>query len=240
MAMFAALALGAPIGATLYGVGGFPAIALATTLTPLATLLLVAPLSPIPPQQGVRPPLIEVVAAVWIPGLGSALSSIGFGAILAFSPLLSTERGWSPVWLIFSVFAFALVAARLVFGHVPDRLGGARVALVCVLIEAAGLALVWLAPGRALAATGAALTGFGYSLVYPGFGVEAVRRVPPQSRGLAMGAYTVFLDVALGFGIPAMGLIGGSVGLGSVFLASTLVALCAAAVAVSLLFASAR
>src|SRR5437870_5351043 len=47
-------------------------------------------------------------------------------------------------------------------------------------------------------ATGAALTGFGYSLVYPGFGVKAVRRVPPQSRGLAMGAYTVFLDVGLG------------------------------------------
>ena len=55
-----------------------------------------------------------------------------------------------------------------------------------------------------------------------------------------MGAYTVFLDMALGFGIPAMGLIGGSVGLGSVFLASMLVALCAAAVAVSLLFASSR
>jgi len=198
MAMFAALALGAPIGTTLYGVGGFPAIALATTLTPLATLLLVAPLPPVPPQRGARPPLIEVAAAVWMPGLGSALSSIGFGAILAFSPLLSAERGWSPVWLTFSVFALALVAARLVFGHVPDRLGGARVALVCVLIEAAGLALIWLAPGRALAATGAALTGFGYSLVYPGFGVEAVRRVPPQSRGLAMGAYTVFLDVGLG------------------------------------------
>ena len=95
-------------------------------------------------------------------------------------------------------------------------------------------------PRSPLAATGAALTGFGYSLVYPGFGVEAVRRVPPQSRGLAMGAYTVFLDLALGFGIPAMGLIGGSVGLGSVFLASMLVALCAAAVAVSLLFASSR
>jgi hypothetical protein len=57
----------------------------------------------------------------------------------------------------------------VLFGHVPDR-GGARVALVCLMIEAAGLALIWLSPGRVWAAVGAALTGFGYSPVYPGLG----------------------------------------------------------------------
>ena len=93
-------------------------------------------------------------------------------------------------------------------------------ALIFVLIEAAGLGLIWLAPGAAMAAVGAALAGFGYSLVYPGLGVEAVRRAPPQSRGLAMGMYTAFLDVALGFGTPALRLIAGRLGLGPVFLAS--------------------
>ena len=41
-AMFAAFALAAPVGTTLYGAYGFAAIALATTLAPLATLLVVA------------------------------------------------------------------------------------------------------------------------------------------------------------------------------------------------------
>jgi predicted MFS family arabinose efflux permease len=100
-----------------------------------------------------------------------------------------------------------------------------------VLIEAVGLALVWFAPDRASAAAGAALAGFGYSLVYPGLGAEAVRRAPPQSRGLAMGAYTVFLDVALGFGSPALGLIAERAGVGSVFLASAILALGSAVVA---------
>jgi MFS family permease len=113
------------------------------------------------------------------------------------------------VWLVFTAFAVSLVAARLLLGHVPDQLGGARVALACVLVEAAGLALIWLAADRLSATAGAALAGFGYSLVYPGLGVEAVRRVPPQNRGLAMGAYTVFLDVALGFGSPVLGLAAG-------------------------------
>ena len=139
------------------------------------------------------------------------------------------------MWLPFSAFAVSLVMARLAFGHMPDRLGGAKVALICVLIEAAGLALIWLAPGRALATAGSALSGFGYSLVYPGLGVEAVRRAPPQSRGLAMGAYTVFLDLALGFFSPALGLIASLAGLGSVFLASMLTVLGTAIVAVRLL-----
>ncbi|MGC1779271.1 MAG: arabinose transporter [Xanthobacteraceae bacterium] len=236
MAMFAALALGAPVGTALYGFGGFAAVAIATTLMPLATVLLVARLSPAPPQRGERPSLLSVAGAVWLPGVGSAASSIGFGAMIAFSSLLAAERGWTPVWLPFSAFAIALVAARFLFGHAPDRLGGARVALVCVAIEATGLALIWLAGSAAAAAAGAALAGFGYSLVYPGLGVEAVRRAPPQSRGLAMGAYTVFLDVALGFGSPALGLVAGRFGLDAVFLAATLAVLATAAVAVRLLY----
>jgi len=235
MAMFAALALGAPLGTTLYAIGGFSAIAAATIFIPLATTVVVAPLAPVRPQRGDRPALLKVARAVWMPGFGSALSSIGCGTMIAFSSLLSVERHWSPVWLLFSVFAASLVAARLFLGHMPDRLGGARVALVSVLIEAAGLGLIWLAPAQASAVAGALLTGLGFALVYPGLGVEAVRRAPPQSRGLAMGAYTAFLDVALGFGSPALGLVAGWAGLGAVFLAGALVVLCAAAIAARLL-----
>jgi MFS family permease len=173
-----------------------------------------------------------------MPGIGAALASIGFGAILAFSALLFAGRGWNPIWLAFSAFAVSLIAARGLLGHLPDRLGGARVALVCVLIEAAGLVLIGVAPGPLAAALGAVLTGAGYSLVYPGLGVEAVRRAPPQSRGMVMGLYTVFLDVALGFGSPALGLIAGWTGLGSVFLVSALLALGTVAVALRLLHAS--
>jgi MFS family permease len=238
MAMFAALALGAPIGTALYAKGGLAAVAVATTLVPLTTVILVAPLSPVVARRGTRPSLMQVIAMVWMPGLGSALSSIGLGAILAFSALLSAQRGWTPVWLVFCAFAFTLVVARLFLGHLPDRFGGARVALACVLVEAAGLALIWLAHGPGLAALGAAFTGFGYSLVYPGLGVEAVQNAPPQGRGLAMGAYTVFLDLALGLGSPALGLIAGWTGLGSVFLASALAVLGAALVTLRILRAA--
>lgn len=234
-AMYAAFALGAPLGTALYESLGFAAIALATMLVPLAALLIVAPIRPVLPQRRARPAFAKVVGAVWMPGVGLALSSIGFGAITAFIALLFVDRGWSPAWLAFSAFAVAFIAARVLFGHLPDRLGGAQVALVSVLIEAAGQALIWLAPRPGLALVGAALTGFGYSLVYPGFGVEAVRHAPAQSRGLAMGAYTAFFDLALGIASPALGLVASGAGLGSVFLVSTLVVLGAAAIAGRLL-----
>jgi len=238
-AMYAAFALGAPIGVTLYGAHGFSAIALATTLVPLGTLLLVAPMRRVVPTGRIRAPITTVISAVSVPGLGLALSSFGFGAMTAFASLLFAARGWT-IWPAFSAFAAAFIATRIVLGHLPDRFGGARVALVCVLVEAIGLGLISLTPTFVVALIGAALTGLGYSLVYPGFGVEAVLRAPSHSRGLAMGAYTAFFDLTLGIASPALGLIGGVAGLGSVFLISALVVLCAVLVAMWLLRSSRR
>ena len=224
-AMFGAFAVGAPIGSVLYDAHGFAAIALATTLAPLATLALVAPVRGVVPATQMRPSFLRVLSVVWAPGLGAALSSVGFGAITAFITLLFAQRGFSHGWLPYTMFAGVFIVARFLLGHLPDRLGGAKVALVCLAVEAAGQALIWLAPASWLALLGAALTGLGYSLVYPGFGVEAVRRVPADSRGLAMGAYTAFLDLALGAGGPVLGLAASGAGLGSVFLVSALATL---------------
>lgn len=233
-AMFGAFAAGAPVGTALYGRYGFVAIALATTLLPLATLLFVVPLRRPAPTLRKQADLLKIMAAVWIPGAASALSSVGFGAITAFSALLFVARGWA-AWPAFTTFALTFILTRLFLGHVADRFGGAKVALICALVEAAGLALIAIAPWFALALAGAALAGLGYSLVYPGLGVEAARLVPSQSRGLAMGAYTAFLDVALGFGTPALGLVGDHAGLGTVFGVSMVAALGAGAIAATLI-----
>jgi MFS family permease len=233
-AMFAAFAGGAPIGVVMYKAAGFAAIAAATAIAPLVTLALVALLRPIAPQRAESASIFSVVKKVWLPGLGAALSSIGFGVILSFASLLFATRGWMPLWLAFTSYAVALIAARLILGHLPDRIGGARVALICVLIEAAGLALIGLAPSAILAALGAALTGFGYALVFPGLGIEAVHRAPPERRGLAMGAYTACLDLALGISGPMLGFIAHGAGLSAVFVISGLLVLCAAPIALRL------
>ena len=234
-AMFAAFAGGAPLGTALYAIWGFGAIAGAAALAPLATLLLIAPLQGALPTRRSGSSLLSVVRQIWLPGLGAAFSSIGFGAVITFSSLLFVAHGWQPVWLAFSAYAVALIIARVLFGHLPDRVGGAKVALVSVLIEVVGLLLMAMASTAAIAAVGAALTGLGYSLVFPGFGVEAVRRAPPDSRGLAMGAYTACLDLALGVSGPVLGLVASHAGFSGAFLASALLVLCSVASGLPLL-----
>lgn len=233
-AMFGAFAVGAPIGSALWARYGFSAIALTTILLPLAALVCVVPLRGVAPLQRVQTGLMKVMASVWLAGVAAALSSIGFGAITAFSALLFVSRGWAP-WPAFTVFALTFILTRLWLGHLGDRFNAAKVALICVLGEAAGLGLIWLSSTPVVALIGAALTGSGYSLVYPGLGVEAVRLVPAQNRGLAMGAYTAFLDLALGFGIPALGFLADHAGIGSVFGVSMMAALGTAGIATVLL-----
>ncbi len=234
-AMFAAFAIGAPAGSALYNAYGFTAIAAATMAAPLLTLLLVAQLPSVATIHQARASFVDVVGAVWVPGFGSALGSVGFGAVTTFVALLFANRGWANGWLAYTSYAVAFILARVFFSHLADKLGGAKVALVCAVIEAAGQALIWLATGPEMALVGAALTGFGFSLVYPGFGVEAVRRVPASSRGLAMGAYTAFLDLAQGLASPALGLLATGARLNTVFLLSGATVLGAAVVAAWLL-----
>jgi len=229
--LYAAFAVGAPVGTILYSRGGFEAIALTTLLLPFLTLLMAARLRTLEHVPHPRPAFAPVLAAVWKPGVGLALSGVGFGAITTFIALLFAEHGWQPVWVAFSALSLAFIIGRVCFGHLPDRLGGAHVALCCVLLEAAGQALIWLAPGCGLALLGVILSGFGYALVYPALGVDALRNAPPDTRGVAMGAYTAFLDLSLGLASPALGLVAASAGLSSVFLASTCVVLSAALMA---------
>jgi MFS family permease len=219
-ALYTAFAVGAPLGTGLYASYGFGAIALATMLLPLATVGVVAPLRPIAPPPHVRPAFRDVVRAIWVPGVALALSGVGFAAITTFVPLLFAERGWGQAWIALTAFSAAFMVARVAFGHLPDRIGGVKVALFCMVIEAAGLAVIWLASGFTAGMVGVMLTGLGYSLVYPSLGVEAVRLAPPESRGVAMGTYTAFLDLGLGVASPTLGLLAAAGDLSLVFLIS--------------------
>lgn len=231
IAIYAAFALGAPLGVVINSQWGFSGLSIASLILPLLAFGIVVGAKGVAPTSQRRTSFYSVLGAVWLPGLGLAFSSIGFGVITAFIALLFASKDWGNASFAFTAFGLAFISARIFFGHLPDKLGGAIVALICVLIEAAGQLLIWGASDPLMAYLGAALTGFGYSLAFPGFGVEAIKRAPPQTRGLAMGAYVAFLDISLGITSPLAGALAGAAGVASVYLAG------AVAVALSALVA---
>ncbi|WP_253279483.1 arabinose transporter [Pseudomonas brassicacearum] len=234
IAMYGAYALGAPLGVALNSGWGFTGIAVATIFIPLLALAIVAGVRAVAPTATRRAPFYKVLGAVWVPGMGLAFCSVGFGVITAFIALLFAARDWGNASLAFTAFGLAFIGARLLFGHLPDKIGGARVALVCVVIEAVGQLLIWGADTALVAYLGAALTGFGYSLAFPGFGVEAVKRAPAQNRSLAMGAYVAFLDISLGLSSPLAGALAGTWGIGAVYLGGAVTVMLAFVVALAL------
>lgn len=234
MSMFAAYALGGPVGGGLYTWGGFWSISVLTTIIPPLALVATRRIPGVKANGAKVGSALGVLRAVALPGVGFALSGITFGAMISFIVLYYSERNWSGEVVAFSTFAVALIMTRLIAGGLPDKFGGARVATCCLLIQASGLALVAFSPNMPLATFGVALAGIGFSLVFPGLGLEAMARASEEQRGLAMGTYNAFLDLTLGLGSPLLGLAGTTFGLSSVFVIAGVSALLAVPVSLRL------
>jgi MFS family permease len=237
IAMYAALAIGSPLGSALAARFGFTGMSLAAATSPILAMGLLALVRNVEPVNGPRLPFYRVIGLIWLPGAGLAFSALGFASIAAFATLRFQEQGWPYAALAMSAFGAAYVVARLFFGGLPDRLGGARIAMASAAGVATGQLGMWLAASPGMAVAAAALTGFGFSLAFPSFGIEAMRRVPPASRGAALGAYSACFDLTLGVGVPLLGMIVGLAGYRAAFLVGGIAAFLSLLIA-GLLFTS--
>ena len=224
IASYGAIAVGAPLGVVMVNHLGMWSLGVSIIALATLGLLMAWPKLAAPIVSGVRLPFLHVLGRVLPHGTGLALGSIGFGTIATFITLYYATNHWENAALCLSVFGASFISARLLFGNLINRIGGFRVAIVCLSVETLGLLLLWLAPNPQLALAGAALSGFGFSLVFPALGVEAVNLVPASSRGAAVGAYSLFIDLSLGITGPLVGAVAAGFGFASIFLFAALAA----------------
>jgi MFS family permease len=229
IAMYAAIGVGAPLGLAVQTTLGFAVVGALAAVTPVVAWLIARALPASAAGGTGRVPFYRVLGLIWRPGLVLALATAPFAALAAFVALDFADRGWANAGLAMVGFGIGYVAIRLFFAHLPDRFGGARVAAVSLAIEAAGQAVLWLAPNPGIALLGALVTGAGFSLVFPAMGVETTRRVPPDQRGRALGNFTAFFDLSLLLTAPVLGLAARAAGYSVVFLIGATAALLALA-----------
>lgn len=224
MGMYGAFAAGGPLGLALLDQFGFAGLMLVCTALPLIGLFAIHWLPAVEPHAGPRESFWRIIGRVWRPGAAVGLQGVGFAALGAFFPLYFLSQGWPQAGLGLTCFGVGFVLVRLFCGHLPDRIGGTRVALISLAIEACGQFLLWLAPGPYTALAGALLTGLGCSMVFPSMGTEVVKRVPPHLRGTAIGGFAAFQDLAYGATAPVVGVLADRSGYSSVFLIGGLAA----------------
>lgn len=228
IAIYAAFGLGAPLGLALYGAQGFAGIGFLTMALPLSALVVAWLLPAVAAPGGNRAPFHKVVRLIWRPGTILMLATVPFGGMAAFLPLDYAAHGWAHAGLAMAAFGITYTAVRLIGSHWPDTHGAVLVVGTSLAIEAAGQLLLWLAPQPGIALAGAALTGMGFSLVFPAMGVIATRQVPASQRGRAVGNFVAFFDIAIGLTGPIVGLLTGAFGYDVAFLVGAIATIGAA------------
>jgi len=224
MGMYGAFAAGGPLGLWLLHEMGFAGLMGVCTVLPLIGLIAIYGVPAVAPHAGRREPLRTILGRIWRAGAAVGLQGVGFAALGAFFSLYFLSRGWSYAGLGLTCFGVGFVLIRIFCGHLPDKMGGTRVAIVSLAVEACGQYLLWLAPTPWAALLGALLTGIGCSMVFPSMGAEVVKQVPPHLRGTAIGAFAAFQDLAYGATGPLVGLLADFTGYASVFLIGGLAA----------------
>ncbi len=218
VATYGALALAAPLGVVMEQQLGLASLGLITVVLGAVSFLMASRKAPAPLVHGEHLPFRDVLGRVTPHGMGLALGGVGYSVLATFVTLFYASRHWGGAALCLTAFGIAFIVARLTFIRTISHYGGFPVGITCLIVESLGVLLLWRSASPWMAFGGAALTGCGFSLVFPALGVEAVKRVPERSRGTALSVYTVFADVSFFLVGPIAGTVIAAFGYSSVFL----------------------
>jgi MFS family permease len=143
-----------------------------------------------------------VLAAIFL------LGGISINGTLAHSVALLTDRGWTPMEAagVLSASGGAAVVARFIGGWCLDRLFAPWVAASCMLVAAAGVALLWSNAGGAAPFLGVLCLGIGLGLEIDAMGFLISRYFGLRSFGEIYGWLFPAFTVGVALGPAAMGL----------------------------------
>ena len=194
----AAMAAGPLVGGLLLASGGFTAVFLTGAVFGALALALALPIRE---PRGLVPRQGDLGFFSWglLPATVLFLSSLAYGAILAFVPVELADRP-ERAGQFFTVYAIALVVSRPIAGKLADRLGRSRVIHPGLVMAAAGVALLGLGPSGNLLWLAAILYAFGVSGSFLGLMAWTVDLAPHGSRNRAMAGFFAAYDLAIAFG----------------------------------------
>jgi predicted MFS family arabinose efflux permease len=117
-----------------------------------------------------------------------ALVGIGFTAVFVFHQPFAEKLGIARLRAFFAAYAGVVIAVRVAFGDLIDRVGARRASLAALCLYVAVPLLAIEIPRTGLALTGAGL-GLAHGVLYPALNAVAISQAGPRERGRVMTLY---------------------------------------------------
>lgn len=174
---------------------------------------------PVPAPPG-KPPFLEPAALG--PAAVVLLTAIPWGAVMTFVPVYGTELGLSLGAVFFLVYSGAVLVSRLAVGRAADRHGPTGLLVAALTLAIVGMAVIASARDLPLFLFAAVLYGLGAGILQPLLMTLILTLCPPDRRGTANAMYYSSMDIGVGLGALAGGLVAQFFGLPAVFWAGVL------------------
>jgi predicted MFS family arabinose efflux permease len=229
LGLYLGIALGPPLGELLLEQWGYDAAWFgAALLSALAALLALTITEP--PRDNADLGHGALIHRPGIPAsLGFCSSLAAMGGFLAFASLYAADIGMSNASLALLVYGAVVVVSRVVFAKVPDRLPSLPLGAASLVAIGVGLliAAIWQAPAGLM--LGGVVMAFGITFSTPAFFSAIFATAKPSERGAAAGTASAFMDVGIGFGPIALGVVADAQGIPWAFAAAAGIAFAGAA-----------
>jgi MFS family permease len=131
------------------------------------------------------------------------------------------------------LFGTVVVACRVLFATLADRVPPLRLAAAALGASGAGLVLTAVVPTAEGVFLGAAVLAVGSAFLTPAVFAAVFSQVPASQRGSAAGTASVFIDLGLSGGPVLLGLVAAAGGFPAAFLAGAALAAAGAVVLAS-------
>ena len=144
--------------------------------------------------------------SIW-PGLVLLLGLIPFTGFASFVALYAEDLGVDDVGPVFLLYGGLVLVIRIVGARLPDILGWRRGSTIA--LWAVTLAILLVAAWGSIASIYVAAVGLaiGMSLMYPALFTAVMAAAPADERSHAVGTFSLFFDLAQGFGAAIVGLV---------------------------------
>ena len=219
LSLYLGIAFGPVIGQLLLDRGGYAAAFLggATLALAAAVLAFRIPETATLDRSGAGPTPFFHRAAL-APSLGLFAGIVGMGGFFAFVAIHATENlGLDGASTVLFLFGVIVVATRVVFARVPDRVAPFRMGAAALALIAAGLLVASTVTTEAGLVIGTAVIAIGVAFLTPAFFAAVFARVDPSERGSASGMASLFIDLGFGGGPMLLGLVASVAGIPAAF-----------------------